>query len=52
MSEALQKCSADHCKKAAAMIVSGQLYCVEHALERERKLPPRPANGNDPSNEA
>jgi hypothetical protein len=36
----LKKCSAAGCPKAAAIVVSGELYCVEHALERERKLPP------------
>jgi hypothetical protein len=47
MPDTLQKCSAERCGKAAALVVSGQLYCVEHALERERKLPPpRPANRN------
>lgn len=47
MSDSLQKCSTPSCVKAAAVIVHGQLYCVTHALEAERKLPPqRPANAN------
>lgn len=40
MSDTLKGCSSRGCTKAAAIVVLGQLYCVEHALERERKLPP------------
>ena len=48
VSESLRRCSVAGCAKAAAIAVTGQLFCVEHALERERKLPPpRPANRNN-----
>lgn len=47
MSDELQKCSARSCTRAAAIVISGKIYCVEHALQRGRDLPPpAPANRN------
>jgi hypothetical protein len=41
-SDSLRKCAVQGCAKAAAVVLSGRLHCVEQALERERRLPPPP----------